>query len=383
MKTLLVLITLSASCAAIEIATGKMLGAGYDARSFYLRNAGDPWRKTYSGPGFQREAAGRLMNLRIGQAIVHDEWLTEEKFDPEANTTRVIAALDSWKKNGILAISTSLQGANPAYERTPNIRRQRAYSLGPGKGMLMSAFRPDGSMKPEWMNRALRLARALDERGMVLHLIYFYQHQDEVLRDPAAIRAGAVNATDWLISNNLRNVIIEVANEVDAGTYDHKGYIRNNLGEIIQLIRTRFTERKAGYRPPISCSNTGTGMLNIPPAVLEHGDLILVHGNHRTPEEKGRFTASLMADSKAAMPIVFSEDDNGRETDPATFEKEIASLDLIYKAGGSWGYMPWIQAQIFPFRIYDPYRAKGRDAEYFVSVLEAIRARVFAASTKR
>lgn len=382
MRTLLLFAIAAAQCGALEIATGKMLGAGYDARSFYVRNNGEAWRKTYSGPGFRTEAAGRLMNLRIGQAIVHDEWLTEEKFDPEANTTRVIAALDSWKRNGILAISTSLQGANPAYERTKHITRQRAYSLGPGKGMLMSAFGPDGSLKPAWMSRVLRLARALDQRGMILHLIYFYQHQDEVLRDPAAIRAGAVNATDWLIANNLRNVIIEVANEVDAKTYDHDGYIRKNLGELILLIRSRFTERKAGYRLPISCSTTGT-TFSVPPAVLEHGDLVLLHGNHRTSEEKGRMTASLMADPKAAMPVVFSEDDNGRETEPAIREKELGSLDLIYKSGGSWGYMPWIQAQIFPFRMYDPYQAKGRDAEYFIAVLEAIRSRVFADSTGR
>jgi hypothetical protein len=383
MRTLLFFVVAAAQCGAIEIATGKMLGAGYDGRSFYVRNTGESWRKTYTGPGFRPEAAGRLMNLRIGQAIVHDEWLTEERFDPEANTTRVIAALDAWKRNGVLAISTSLQGANPAYERTKTITRQRAYSLGPKKGMLMSAFRPDGSLKPEWMNRALRLARALDQRGMILHLIYFYQHQDEVLRDPAAIRAGAVNATDWLIANNLRNVIIEVANEVDAKTYDHGRYIHGNVGELIQLIRSRFTANKAGYRLPISCSNTGMGMMDLPPVVLEHGDLILLHGNHRTPEEKGRMTASLMANPKVAMPVVFSEDDNGRETEPATLEKELASLDLIYKAGGSWGYMPWIQAQIFPFRMFDPYQAKDRDAEYFIAVLDAIRSRVYAGSARR
>jgi hypothetical protein len=45
--------------------------------------------------------------------------------------------------------------------------------------------------------------------------------------------------------------------------------------------------------------------------------------------------------------------------------------------------MPWIQAQIFPFRMFDPYQAKGRDAEYFIAVLDAIRSRVYAGSARR
>ena len=105
---------------------------------------------------YRPEAAGKLMNLRIGQAIVHDEWLTEAPFDPEAHTDRVIAALDTYKKHGILAINVSLQGANPEYGLSGVVKRDRHYKMGPGKGMHTSAFRPDGTLKPEWMKRALR-----------------------------------------------------------------------------------------------------------------------------------------------------------------------------------------------------------------------------------
>ncbi|MEP7361872.1 MAG: hypothetical protein ABI972_01335 [Acidobacteriota bacterium] len=384
MRALLALAMLAVPLGAVEIATGRMLGAGYDARSFYIRgNESQAWKKTYTGAEFRPEAAGRLMNLRVAQAIVHDEWLTEEKFDPEANTNRVIAALDGYKRHGILEISTSLQGANPAYELTDHIKRQRAYSLGPGKGMSMSAFRLDGSLKPEWMGRTLRLVRALDERGMILHLLYFYQHQDEVLRDPAAIRQAAINATDWLIENNVRNVIIEVANEIDAGTYDHGRYIRKNLGELVKLIRSRFEERKAGYTLPISTSTTGGGSkMEVPEEIVAHGDFILLHGNNITPEQKRRRTADLAKDPRTAMPIVFSEDNNGRETDAATLVQELASADAIFEGGGSWGYMPWRPAQIFPFRVYDPLHATGQDAEYFRKVLQHIQSLVYAQPPK-
>lgn len=102
--------------AGTEIATGKMRGKGYNPPAFYIRDApSKQWVKTYTGPQYDAQASGRLMNLRIGQAVVHDEWLTEAAFDPEAHTGRVIAGLDTYKQHGILAVNVSLQRANPEY----------------------------------------------------------------------------------------------------------------------------------------------------------------------------------------------------------------------------------------------------------------------------
>ena len=162
-----------------------MLGAGHEARAFYVRDtAGQPWRKTYTGAEFRPAAAGRLMNLRIAQALFHDEWLTEFPFDPGKNTDGVIAALDIYKAHGILSVNTCLQGGFPGYAKeVPTILRDRAYKLGPGKGSYISAFRPDGSIKPEWLSRLKRLQQALNQRAMILNLMYFYQGQDEVLQN--------------------------------------------------------------------------------------------------------------------------------------------------------------------------------------------------------
>lgn len=87
--------------AAIEVATGKILGPGYDPRSFYVREGRGPWRTTYTGKQYRPEAAARLMNLRIAQGIFDDEWLTEAPFDPERNTERLIEALDIYMDHGI------------------------------------------------------------------------------------------------------------------------------------------------------------------------------------------------------------------------------------------------------------------------------------------
>jgi hypothetical protein len=380
--TLIASILCVAPAGAIEIATGKMLGAKYDQRSFYVRDKpGDAWRKTYSGPEFRPEAAGRLMNLRIAQAIFHDEWLTEFPFDPEKNTDRVIEALDTYKAHGIWAISSSLQGGNPGYAKEfPAISRDRAFKLGPGKGSHISAFRADGSIKPEWLGRLKRLQRALDQRGMILVLMYFYQGQDEVLEGPGAIRRALLNATDWVIDNNARNVIVEIANEHDNRGWDHDKWIHNNLGDLIRTARARFQERKAGWVPPIG-SSTGSSMA-VFDNVRDNADLTMFHGNNRKLEEKRQRTAELFNDPKMPGPIFMNEDDSGRETTPEVLAKELASCDAVFSQGGSWGYMPWRQTQMFPFRHYLPAKTsrvtpgmplEESDPIYFKAVLEHIR----------
>jgi len=383
----LVLLTLTTMpAAAIEIATGKMLGQGYESRAFYVRNKPSlPWSKTYTGATFRAEAAGRLMNLRIAQALFHDEWLTEFPFDPGKNTDKLIAALEVYKAHGILAVNASLQGGNPGYAKEfPAIQRDRAYKLGPGKGSCISAFRRDGSIKPEWLARLKRLQQALDRRGMILNLMYFYQGQDEVLQDFGAIQRAVANATDWLIDNNARNVIIEIANEHDIRGWDHNRWIHENLHELIALARSRFREKKAGWVLPIGASTGGS--MAVFDNVRDHADLTMFHGNNRTVEQKRARTGELFADPKMPGPIYMNEDDSGRETTSEVLAKELASCDAVFSQGGSWGYMPWRQTQMFPFRHYMPARAsklvsgmklEESDPVYFKAVLEHTRKLIF------
>jgi hypothetical protein len=371
---------------AVELATGKMLGPQYKARSFYTKTGKGAWRETYTGKEFRPAAAGKLMNLRVAQAITHDEWLKEEPFDPEANTRRVIAALDDYRQHGILAISVSLQGANPAYERTPNIKRIRHYNLGPEKGSHNSAFRPDGSLKDAWMKRALMLARALDDWGMIFNPVLFYAYQDELLEGPAAIERGIRNVADWLIDNNVRNVLVEMANEYDSKPWDHDGYMKANMGKLVETLRARFSERKAGWRPAIGSSTLGGKTMRLYDDMRSAADLVMVHANHASPAEKAARVKALMADAGAPGPVYFNEDDNGRESTQEHLKLELDSCDAIFDNGGSWGYMPWIQLQIWPFHSYRPgpnatvrddMPEKQRDLAYFKAVLEHMRKKIY------
>ncbi len=378
-KLTVALCVLPGALPAVEISTGFLLGPKYDPRSFYTRrDAAGTWRKTYSGPEFKRAAQGKLMNLRLAQALFHDEWLTERPFDPDKNTDAVIAALDFYRSHGVLMINVSLQGGNPGYEAKVNgIARQNGFRYGPGKGLHVSAFRPDGSLKPEWLSRLDRLLRAANQRDMFVNLMYFYQGQDEIFESTEAIHAAARNATDWLIEKNHRNVLIDVANEYDlrGDRWDFGGYIPQNIIRLIEEIRDRFQAKRAGFVLPVSASSDGR--MNYPESLANVVDFVLIHGNGRTPEQKRARMAELR---NLPRPILMNEDDNGRATTRANLAKEIASCTALFEGGAGWGYMPWVQAQRFPFRflpspsaeLRDDMPEPERDLAYFHAVLDHI-----------
>jgi hypothetical protein len=360
-----------------DISTGFLLGPKYDQRAFYIRSSpSSEWRKTYSESEYRRQAQGKLMNLRLAQALFDDEWMTEHPFDPEKNTTAVIDALDFYKQHGVLMITVSLQGGNPGYEAGVNgVARQNGFRYGPGKGSSVSAYRPDGSLKPGWMNRLERLVRAADERGMVVGLICFYQSQDELFDTPAAIDRALRGTVDWLIEKNFRNVIIDIANEWDHSGWDFDRYIPQNLLRFIDEVRERFQKRRTDYALPVGAS-TGGSML-YPESLTEVVDMVLVHGNACKPACKTERVASF---KDTVRPVIMTEDDNGRASTTANLANELASCSILFERAAGWGYMPWVQAQRFPFRflpadsaaVEDAMPEKERDLAYFHAVLEHI-----------
>ncbi len=205
---LLALVSLSVfPASAIEIATGSMLGPRYKSDRFYVRGSeGSSWQLTYSGAAYRRQARGKLMLVRLAQSLFDDERLEEQAFDPDRNTQHVIDALDFYKQHGVLAISVGLQGDNPRYgEQVNGVSGNGPAKIGEKKGALVSAFRSDGSLKPEWLNRLERLLTAANERGMVVCLVYFHPGQDGIFESPNAIA---------LDSPHLRHVFVELLGDL-------------------------------------------------------------------------------------------------------------------------------------------------------------------------
>src|ERR1017187_1423678 len=132
----------------------------------------------------RRELAKNLQRSRLpprspGQAHEHPP-------GQRSVSRRVDARARLRSSHGELMVNVSLQGAQAGYDKSVNgIDRENAYRLGPGRGAYVSAFRPDGSLKPHWLARLEGLLRA------------------------------AVNITDWLIAHDFRNLIVDVASEED------------------------------------------------------------------------------------------------------------------------------------------------------------------------
>src|SRR5205823_1396609 len=150
--------------------------------------------------------------VRMVNAIFEDRNRPDR--DPDAITDRFLAHLPDYAANGVNAFTLGLQGGMPGYE-----------------GALNSAFEPDGSLRESYLARASRIIEACDRAGLVVILGCFYQRQDQVLADEAAVRAGVVNVARWIRSCGFRNVVLEIANEFEHGGFDHR-VIRSVAGEI-------------------------------------------------------------------------------------------------------------------------------------------------------
>ena len=358
-----------------EVATGSMLGPRYKANRFYVRNSTrDTWRLTYSGRPYRSQARGKLMALGLTQAIFDDELSSEEHFDPDRNTDQVINALDLYREHGVLAISVSLQGDSPGHGSNGNNTLQQHGQAGI-PGPLVSAFRSDGSLKQGWLARLRRLIDEADRRGMFVCLIYFQPGQDDIFDSPGAIIAATRNITDWLIGSDFRNVIIDIANEWDVteSSWDHGRFIPENITRLIEVVRDRFNT--ADYTLPIGAS--GSSRMSYPDSLAQACDVVLIHGNGRTPGEKVAGLREFQATSRA---VWMTEDHNGHETTVATLSREKASADAVFQEGSGWGYLPRKQTQRFPFqylpgetsRFDDETAEPARDKAYFRAVLEHI-----------
>ena len=269
------------------------------------------------------DAHGLFMNVRMVNSTFEDEnpETCPDGFDPEANTDAFIASMDEYKAKGILAFTLNLQGGMPGYENALN-----------------SAFCPDGSLKEAYMTRVARTIEAADARGMVIILGFFYQRQDQVLKDEDAVRQATANAASWVRDQGYTNVMIEIANEYNHPGFDHAILLgEEGEAELMDLVRT--------VAPNLLVSTSGLGNGRFHRILAEEADFIIIHGNTTEPEDYAGRVESLEPYSK---PIVFNEDwcfsDDPRGMDDATIKAQEAFVN-----GASWGIMNQQRNQYWPF----------------------------------
>lgn len=261
-------------------------------------------------------AEGLLMNVRMVNAVFEDR--NRPEFDGEANTDRFLAHLVDYYAHGVRAFTFCLQGGMPGYE-----------------GALNSAFNPDGSLREPYMKRVGRVIDACDRQGVVVILGCFYQRQDQVLSDEAAVRRGLLNAVDWIGRSGHRNVVLDIANEFDHRGFDHD-VLRTVPGQI-ELMRA--VKQKA---PKLLVSTSGLGHGRYPDRLAEAADFLLIHFNGTKVDD---IPTRIQALKKHGKPIVCNEDDKQRET-------AARAAELCVENGASWGLMLNDLNQYFPLEFH-------------------------------
>jgi hypothetical protein len=275
--------------------------------------AGDRWNLNGAVTYPESRAEGLLMNVRMVNSVFEDR--TRPDFNPEASTQRFLARIPNYAAQGVRAFTICLQGGMPGYE-----------------GAINSAFRPDGSLRVSYLQRVRRVIETCDQEGVVVVLACYYQRQDQILKDEAAVRAGVVNVSRWIQERGYTNVLLEVANEFPHPGFDHR-ILRTAEGQVELLA---LANRAA---PGLLVSTSGIGDGRLPDRVAKASDFLLIHFNGVPLKAIPERIRELR---KYGKPIVCNEDDKaGMEAAKA------AELCVTHRA--SWGLMLEKLNQHFPF----------------------------------
>lgn len=241
-------------------------------------------------------------------------------YDPARQTNEFVAALPSWKAKGLLAVTLNMQGGNPKTGVTAYVN---------------TAFNNDGTLRAEYLTRLAQAITGLDANGMVAILGYFYFGANEApaLTNPsasAAITAATTNATNWVLSQGYKNVLIEIANEVDNPgntPYTYPAPLQPaNVDTLVQLVHNLSSNQlKVG----VSFVG-GTVPTTSFPSSIAHCDFVLLHGNNQTASTVTSMinsTRSYNAAHSLVRPIIVNED-----------SVNIPNFDAAVAAAASWGY---------------------------------------------
>jgi hypothetical protein len=195
---------------AVELGQTKV---SIQAESFLINN-----QLTYAGRNWQgHKIEGLLLNSRMVQATFDDRnretvsrWAYPDtkQWDADRNTNEFLAMLPEWRAAGLLAVTLNLQGGSPE-----GYSKQQPWHN--------SALDADGSLDEKYLQRLHKIIARTDQLGMVVILGIYYFGQDQRLENEVAVIRGVDETVDWLLKNNVTNVLIEINNECNVKAYDH------------------------------------------------------------------------------------------------------------------------------------------------------------------
>jgi hypothetical protein len=286
-------------------------------------------KPTYAGRTWKgMKIEGLLLNSRMVQATfddlnpqTRDRWAypDTQRWDENRNLSEFLAAMPEWRQHGLLAITVNLQGGSP-----------QGYSK--DQPWHNSGFTETGGLRPEYLQRLDQVLTRADELGMVVIVGYFYFGQDQRLQNEAAVIAATDAATNWLLTSNFRNVLVEVNNECNVKAYDHEILGPDRIDELIE--RVRKTEHN-GRRLLVGTSYGGGTVPK--PNVVRASDFLLLHGNGVSEPQRIALMVrqTRLVDGYRPMPILFNEDDHFE------FDQSSNDFTLAISQYASWGYFDY------------------------------------------
>jgi hypothetical protein len=285
-------------------------------------------RPTYAGRIWQgHKVEGLLLNSRMVQGIFDDlnpatavRWAYPDtgRWDAERNTREFIAAMPEWRRHGLLAFTINLQGGAPI----GYAKEQPWYN---------SAIAPDGSLRPEYLDRLARILDRADELGLVAIVGYFYFGQDERIRDEAAVIRATDNATRWILDHGYCHVLVEINNECNIAD-DHAILQPGRVAELIARVQAMARD---GRRLLVSTSYGGGTVPD--ESVVRAADFLLMHGNGVS--DPARISAMVRAARQVAgytpKPVLFNEDDH------YDFDRPANNFTAAVGEYASWGFFDY------------------------------------------
>jgi hypothetical protein len=293
---------------------------------------------TFKGRTFEgRSIEGLLFNSRMANAIIDDHnpttrgtWAYPDgPWDPERNTSEFIAAFPEYRRHGMHMVAINLQGGSP-----------RGYSwMQPWK---FGGFEADGSVRPAYRERLLRVIRAADAQGMIVGLGLFYKEATKQLDGEKAVLAAVDNVTDLLVAAQARNVLMEIGNEVDLPGPVHPAWSIIQPTRCAELI-TRMQERSKGkLDTPAGRLLVAASTIRKPASsIIAASDYVLLHGNAMNTPDMLR---TLIRDTRAdpafrGQPLLINEDDHFE------FDKPVNNFRVAVEEGVGWGYFDYRQVR--------------------------------------
>ena len=283
-------------------------------------------RPTYEGRTWRGlKIEGLLMNSRMVQGIFDDlnpdtrgmwAYPDTKRWDAERNTREFVTAMPAWRAPGLLSFTINLQGGSP-----------QGYSQ--DQPWHNSAFRADGSLRPDYMNRLARILDRADSLGMAPIVGLFYFGQDQRLENDDAVRRGVREAIGWLLKKGYRHLLVEIANECDNRKYEQQLIKPDRVHELIELAKSMTLN---GHGFPVSVSFNGASIPT--PNVVSAADYLLLHGNGvHDPDGIARMVQRTRAvEGCRNVPILFNEDDH------FDFDKPRNNFTAAIGEYASWGY---------------------------------------------